>query len=259
MSDPSSAPRIAIVTGASSGIGAATAQELAKLGWRVGLGARREDRLQDLARRIDPAGDRAFAHALDVTDPSSIERFYAALERALGPADALVSNAGMSTLNLLQHTKVEDVQNEIAVNLVGPILMARRALPAMLERRRGDLVFVSSENSIRPRPYQTSYSGAKAGLENAARALAMELEGTGVRSTVVRVGPTLTEFGARFEPSQLQTALASWKYWGVQRHLRWMKPESVARAIVQVLAPPGAEAHVDLVEIMPLARERTPA
>jgi NAD(P)-dependent dehydrogenase (short-subunit alcohol dehydrogenase family) len=247
------------VTGASSGIGAATALELARLGWRLALGARREDRLQDVVKRIDDAGGRAFAHALDVTDPDSIERFYAASERALGAADALVSNAGMSTLGLLQHARVQDVQAEVAVNLLGPILMARRALPSMLERRSGHLVFVSSENSIRPRPYQTGYSAAKAGLENAARVLAMELEGTGVRSTVVRVGPTLTEFGARFEPDLLKAALASWKHWGVQRHLRWMKPESVARAIAQTLAPPGPDSRVDLVEIMPLARERDPA
>jgi len=255
MSQPST-PRTVIVTGASSGIGAVTALELARLGWRVALGARREDRLQDVVKRIDDAGGRAFAHALDVTDPDSIERFYAASERAFGPADALVSNAGMSTLSLLQHARVEDVRAEVAVNLVGPILMARRALPAMLERRRGDLVFVSSENSIRPRPYQTGYSAAKAGLENAARVLAMELEGSGVRSTIVRVGPTLTEFGARFEPGRLEAALASWKYWGVQRHLRWMKPESVARAIAAALAPPGPDSHVGLVEVMPLARER---
>jgi NAD(P)-dependent dehydrogenase (short-subunit alcohol dehydrogenase family) len=258
MSEPE-APRIAIVTGASSGIGAATALELGRLGWRVALGARREDRLQDVAKRLDEAGGRAFPHALDVTDPASIERFFAALERSLGPADALVSNAGMSGLDLLQHAKVEDVQNGIAVNLTGPLLMARRALPAMLERRRGDLVFVSSENSVRPRPHQVGYSAAKAGLENAARALAMELEGSGVRSTIVRVGPTLTEFGARFQPGPLQTALAAWKYWGVQRHLRWMKPETVARAIVQALSPPGPDSHVNLVEVMPLARSGDPA
>ncbi len=259
MSDTPSAPRTAIVTGASSGIGAATALELARLGWGVAVGARREDRLLELAARIDAAGGRAFAHALDVTDADSIERFYSATERALGAADVLVSNAGMSTLNLLQDTKLEDVQTEIAVNLVGPILMARRALPAMLERRRGDLVFVSSENSIRPRPYQTGYSAAKAGVENAARVLAMELEGTGLRSAIVRVGPTLTEFGARFDAALLKTALEAWKYWGVQRHLSWMKPESVARAIGQLLTTPGAESHVDLVQIMPLARGKEPA
>jgi NAD(P)-dependent dehydrogenase (short-subunit alcohol dehydrogenase family) len=258
MSEPS-APRTAIVTGASSGIGAAAAFELASLGWRVALGARREDRLQDVVKRIEDAGGRAHAHGLDVTDPGSIARFYAASEEAFGPAHALVSNAGMSTLSLLHHARVEDVQAEIAVNLVGPILMARRALPAMLERRSGHLVFVSSETSVRPRPYQTGYSAAKAGLENAARVLARELEGTGVRSTIVRVGPTLTEFGARFEPDLLKAALAAWKHWGVQRHLRWMRPETVARAIVQALAPPGPDSRVDLLEVMPLARERDPA
>ena len=69
----------------------------------------------------------------------------------------------------------------------------------MLERRRGDLVFVGSENAVRPRPYQAAYTAAKAGLEGLARVLAMELDGTGVRSIVVRVGPTGSEFGARMD------------------------------------------------------------
>jgi NAD(P)-dependent dehydrogenase (short-subunit alcohol dehydrogenase family) len=248
--------RSAIVTGASSGIGAATAVELGRLGFRVAIGARRTDRLEETARRVEEVGGRAFARFLDVSRPESIDDFYAAAEAAIGPIGALVSNAGMSILNRLENAKVEDLRAELDVNLLGPMLLCRRAIPGMLARRRGDLVFVSSENAVRPRPYQSAYSAAKAGLEGLARVLAMELDGTGVRSVVVRLGPTGSEFGARMDHALLREALASWKYWGVQRHLHWMPAESAAKAIARVLATPVEESYVDLVEVMPGGRKK---
>jgi len=248
--------KTAIVTGASSGIGAATAVELGRLGWHVALGARRAERLQEVAGRVEAAGGRAFAHVLDVSDEGSIDAFYSAAERALGAVDVLVNNAGMSILNLLQHAKPEDLRYELDVNLLGPMLLCRRAIPSMLERRRGDLVFVSSENAVRPRPYQSAYTAAKSGLEGLARVLAMELDGTGVRSIVFRVGPTGSEFGAGMDHAVLKDALAAWKYWGVQRHLHWMPSESVAKAIARTLVAPVEESYVNLVEVMPGGRKR---
>ena len=84
----------------------------------------------------------------------------------------------------------------------------------------------------------------------------MELDGTGVRSIVVRVGPTGSEFGAGMDPAMLKEALAAWKYWGVQRHLHWMPPESVAKAIARTLVTPVEESHVNLVEVMPGGRKK---
>jgi NAD(P)-dependent dehydrogenase (short-subunit alcohol dehydrogenase family) len=249
-------PKTAIVTGASSGIGAATALELGRLGWHVALGARREERLREVAGRVEAAGGRAFVHVLDVSQPDSIEAFYAAAERALGAVDVLVNNAGMSILNLLQHAKPEDLRYEIDVNLLGPMLLCRRAIPAMLARRRGDLVFVSSENAVRPRPYQAAYTAAKSGLEGLARVLGMELDGSGVRSIIVRVGPTGSEFGTGMDHALLREALAAWKYWGVQRHLHWMPSESVAKAIARTLLAPVEESYVNLVEVMPGGRKK---
>jgi NAD(P)-dependent dehydrogenase (short-subunit alcohol dehydrogenase family) len=244
------------VTGASSGIGAATAVELGRRGWHVALGARRLDRLADVARATEAAGGRALFHALDVSQPDSIEAFYAAATAALGPIDAVVSNAGMSILNRLQHAKEDDLRAELDVNLLGPMLLARRAIPAMLERRHGDLLFVTSENAARPRPYQAGYSAAKAGLEALARVLAMELDGTGVRSLVVRIGPTGSEFGARMDHAVLKEALEAWRYWGLQRHLHWMPSESAAKAIVRVLETPVEESYTALVEVMPGGRKK---
>jgi NAD(P)-dependent dehydrogenase (short-subunit alcohol dehydrogenase family) len=250
------APRTVIVTGASSGIGAASALELARLGHRVAIGARRLDRLEEVAGRIEAAGGRAFAHPLDVSQPDSIDAFYAAAEAAFGPVDVLINNAGMSILNRLQHAKPEDLRAELDVNLMGPMLLCRRAIPSMLERRSGDLLFVSSENAVRPRTYQSGYTAAKAGLEGLARVLAMELDGTGVRSIVIRVGPTGSEFGTRMDHALLREALESWRYWGVQRHLHWMPSESVARAIARVVETPVEESYPTVVEVMPGGRRK---
>jgi NAD(P)-dependent dehydrogenase (short-subunit alcohol dehydrogenase family) len=250
------APKSAIVTGASSGIGAATAVELGRLGWHVAVGARREERLREVAGRVEAAGGRAFAHVLDVSDEGSIDAFYSAAERAIGPIDVLVNNAGMSILNLLHNAKPDDLRYELDVNLLGPMLLCRRAIPSMRERRRGDLVFVSSENAVRPRPYQSAYTAAKSGLEGLAKVLAMELDGTGVRSIVIRVGPTGSEFGSGMDHAMLHEALGAWKYWGVQRHLHWMPSESVAKAIARTLLAPVEESYVNLVEIMPGGRKK---
>ena len=248
--------RTAIVTGASSGIGAATAVELARQGFRVAIGARRVEKLREVAADVESVGGRAFVDFLDVSQPDSIEAFYSAAESALGPIDVLVNNAGMSILNLLPDAKVEDLRAELEVNLLGPMLFCRLAIPGMLERRRGDLVFVGSENAIRPRPYQAAYSAAKAGLEGLARVIAMELDGTGVRSILVRVGPTGSEFGTRLDPGKLKQALEAWRYWGVLRHLHFMPSESVARAIARIVATPVEESYPSLVEVMPGGRKK---
>ncbi len=251
--------KVVLVTGASAGIGAATARAFGKLGHAVALGARREDRLRAVAAEVEALGGVAFAAALDVADAESIAAWQEAAEAALGPADVLVSNAGMSGLDLLPDTPVEQLEREIAVNLVGPMLLARRLVPGMRARKRGDLLFVTSENAVRPRPYQAGYSAAKAGLEAAARVIGMELEGTGVRSMIVRVGPTGdTEFGDAMDRAQLGRALRSWQYWGVQRHLHWMTSDAVAAGIVRMQQSPVEESYPREIEIMPGGRFDAP-
>jgi NADP-dependent 3-hydroxy acid dehydrogenase YdfG len=245
-----SEPRTAVVTGASSGLGAATARALGALGWSVAVGARREDRLAEVARDIERAGGRALAHGLDVASPASIDAFFEAAEKALGPADAVVNNAGMGIPNLLHQADPQDLQREVTTNLLGPLWVARRALPAMLERRRGDLVFVSSEAAVLPRTYQVAYSACKAGVEQVAKVLQMELEGTGVRASVVRPGAAISEFGARYRPEIVGPLLESWRRFGALRELHLMPAERVAQAILSVLtAPPGT--HCKLLEVAP--------
>jgi NAD(P)-dependent dehydrogenase (short-subunit alcohol dehydrogenase family) len=242
--------RTALVTGASSGIGAAIARALGALGWPVAIGARRADRLKETAAAIEAAGGEPFAARLDVTDPESIEAFFRAAEAAVGPLDVVVSNAGIGTPGLAHELSVEEIHNDIATNLTGAMIVARRALPSMLERRRGDIVFISSMTVVEPRPFQGAYAAAKAGLEGYARVLRRELEGTGVRATVVRLGPTRSEFGLGWNPEMLLKVVESWKPWGLMRHMEVLDPDDVAAAIVYAVTAP-AGFGTDLIEINP--------
>jgi len=248
--------RTVLVTGASSGIGAATAVELGRRGWRVAVGARRVERLAETAARVEAAGGTAFAHALDVADPASVDAFCSAAEQALGPPDVLVNNAGANRSALVAEATVEDLRHDVELNLLGAIWATRRVLPGMLGRRSGDVVFVGSDVAVRPRTYQGAYVAAKCGLEGFARVLEMETEGTGVRSILVRVGPTGTEFGNQMPRERIQEILASWQYWGVYRKLHWMPAESVARAIARALEAPVEESYTTVVEVQPGGRKK---
>jgi NADP-dependent 3-hydroxy acid dehydrogenase YdfG len=246
------AARVAVVTGASSGIGAAIARALGALGWSVALGARRVDRLEQLAPEIERDGGQPYVHALDVTDASSVNAFFGAVESSLGTPDVIVNNAGIGIPGLLHELRVEDLQRELATNLLGPMLVVRRALPAMMTRQGGDLVFITSLNTVAPRPLQVGYSASKAGLEAMAQTLQMELDGTGIRSTIIRPGPTLTDFGSGWKPEMLTRVLESWTERGIMRHHETLPPESVAAAVVHVVTAP-AGTRLDVVQINPEA------
>jgi NAD(P)-dependent dehydrogenase (short-subunit alcohol dehydrogenase family) len=246
-------PRTAIVTGASSGIGRAIACELGGLGWRVALGARRADRLADAAAEVRDAGGDAFAHHLDVADPSSIAAFFDAAERALGGVDVLVNNAGVASPGWLEQVPAEAIEHEVATNLLGPILASRLAVASMRGRHAGgDIVFVTSDATRHPRPRMAAYTATKGGLEALASALAMELEGSGIRATTIRVGPTISEFGFSWPMEEIEDLLTYWQRFGLQRHDGVLDPSAVARAVVTaVTAPPGV--HIETVEVQPAA------
>ena len=256
MSGGGSQGRVVVVTGASSGIGAATALELAQQGWRVAIGARREERLAEVAETIEKAGGEVFTHSLDITDVDAVDRFCTAVEQRLGPIDVLVNNAGQNRSALVTEASIEELRSDVEVNLMGAIWMTHRVLPGMLARRVGDVLFVGSDSATRPRTYQGAYGAAKAGLEVFARVVEMETEGTGVRSILVRVGPTGSEFGNQMPADRIHQILESWKYWGVYRNLHWMPAESVAKAIARTLAVPVDESYPTVVEVQPGGRKK---
>jgi NADP-dependent 3-hydroxy acid dehydrogenase YdfG len=244
--------RLAVITGASSGIGAAIAESLAAAGFPVALGARRVERLEEVADRIQQQGGTAFVHALDVTRAASVDSFFKAIERKVGNPAVVVNNAGLSTPGLLHELEVADIERDLNTNLLGPMLVARRALPSMLADGGGDLVFITSLNAALPRPFQVPYTASKAGVEAMVRTLQMELEGTGVRATSVRPGPTVSEFGNGWTPAIIERVLTAWTYWGALHHHQYLDANRIGDAVVSVVtAPPGT--HIDLIQINPEA------
>ncbi len=179
---------VAVVTGASSGIGAATAEMLVARGARVVISARSVDELGRLARR-DP--DRMHVVAGDVSDPAIIEGLFAETERRFGPCEILVNNAGMIDAAPLVDTTVEQWDRMFAVNVRGVYLATRRALPSMLARRRGAIVNVASISGV-PGPEKfpgwVSYCASKAAVIAFTEALAVEIKAQGVRVNCVSPG-----------------------------------------------------------------------
>ncbi len=244
--------RPTVVAGASSGIGAATAEALAAAGHPVVLGARRVEKCEEVAGRIAAAGGEAHVHRLDLADPASVEEFARAAEKLAGPIDVMVTSAGHAYPGTALGTSPADFAHTVAVNLLGAHRLAAALGPAMVERHRGDLVFVSSEAVRTPRPMAAAYVASKFGLEGLVRALQLELEGTGVRATIVRPGQTLTGMGTDWEPELATEVLNEWVRFGVARHGHFLRPPAVAAAVVAAVStPPGA--HIPLIEVQPEA------
>lgn len=250
--DPHPERRPTIVAGASSGIGAATAMTLARQGHPVALGARRVEICEELADTIRAAGGTAYAHRLDVTDRQSVEEFVTAAEEALGPTEILVSGAGDIEFGLIQEMDPERFLRQVQIHLVGAHRMVHRVLPGMMERRRGDVVLISSDCAPTPRPRNGAYSAAKAGLEAMVNQLRMELEGTGIRASLVRPGPTVTGMGMNASPEVVGPLLEDWQKWGFARHPYMLRASDLAAAVSAVVGTPRG-AHLVLVEVQPEA------
>lgn len=250
--------RTALITGASAGLGEAIALAGAREGWRLALGARRMDRLEDVAQRAREAGAEVFAAPLDVGDEASVERFFAQSEEALGVADVIVNNAGLSKPGLLHERETADIRREVETNLLGLLFVSRRGTAALVEQgRRGDLVFMGSDAASNPRPGQVTYSATKGGLEILCTSLARELEGTGVRVIRLRLGPTVSEFASEWDlsPDVLEERTEYFRRFGLRdaRHYGSLMPaEEVAGAIVfAVTRPPGVV--IDTIDMYPEA------
>jgi NADP-dependent 3-hydroxy acid dehydrogenase YdfG len=244
--------RPAVVTGASSGIGAATALALAAAGHPVALGARRVDKCEEIAAAIRDGGGEAVAHPLDLTDGESVEAFAKGVTGDLGDVEVVISNAGAVAPGTIYEVDTERFGREIDLNLTGAHRLVRAFVPGMVERQRGDFVFVSSDVAVRARPHMSSYAAGKWGLEGMAHALQMELEGSGVRASIVRPGPTWSEMGSDWDPEMGAFVLNEWIRFGLARHSHFMKPTAIADAITTVVSAPRG-VHLNLVEVSPEA------
>lgn len=245
--------RAVVVTGASSGIGLATAERLARAGHLVVLGARRAEVSEKIAARLRAEGKTAFAAHLDLADTCSIDKFVEAAGYLVGAVDVLVSNAGQS--RPLASTSIDPaaMRSIFDINILGAQHLAAQLIPAMIDKGGGDLVFVSSEvvDAV-PRPRVAAYSASKHALEAWVAVLQAELEGTGVRASVVRPGHTATNHANDWNAAELQEMLDIWQRDGVMRHWNLLEPDDVARVVSSVISCPE-RMHLRLVEVVPSA------
>jgi NADP-dependent 3-hydroxy acid dehydrogenase YdfG len=201
------AGRTAIVTGASRGIGAATARALATAGARVAMLARSTSRLEALARELP--GNPIVA-AADLSDSASVDSVAARLNTALGGApDILVNNAGIFRPASLDRTSLEDFSAAVQLNLVAPFLLVRALLPAMMTRGSGHIVTIGSVADRQAFSGNAAYSASKYGLRALHEVLRVEVRNSGVRATLVSPGRVDTPIwddvpddagGGRFQP-----------------------------------------------------------
>jgi len=244
--------RPSVVCGASSGIGAATARALAGAGHPVVLGARRVEKCEEVAAAIRAEGGEAHVHVVDLAETASVDTFAHAAAELVGPVDVMVTSAGHAEPGAALGTSPRDFARTVEVNLLGAHRLMRAFAPGMAARHHGDLVFVSSEVLRAPRPLMAAYVASKWGLEGLVRTLALELEGTGVRATIVQPGQTLSGMGNDWDPALATAVLEEWIRRGVARHDHFLRPPDVAAAVLAaVSAPPGT--HLPLIEVQPEA------
>ena len=181
--------KVIFLTGASSGIGEALALALAKRGVTLGLIARREEELRDLARRCEEAGGRARAIPCDVTDPEAIQTAAESMLAAFGHIDILIANAGIGGNNAETRALQPDaVKRVIDINLLGAANSVYAVLPHMLERGNGHLVAISSLAGFRGLPKSAAYSASKAGMTAFFESVRLDVQDKGVDVTIIQPG-----------------------------------------------------------------------
>src|SRR5262245_11811980 len=180
--------KVAVVTGASSGIGWELVRQLAGGGCKVGLVARREGPLRELEKLIAGAGGTAAVAPADVGDRGQVEAAFRHIRERLGPVDLVVASAGVGKPTFLDPINIADVEEMVRVNLMGVVYTLSAALPEMLARKTGHLVAVSSLAGYRGLPGESAYCASKAAVNVYLDGLRIHLRGTGVKVTTICPG-----------------------------------------------------------------------
>jgi len=235
--------KVAAITGSSSGIGEATALALAAEGAAVALAARREDRVADLASRIEGGGGRALAVATDVTDEEQANSFVAQANEELGGLDVLVNNAGVMLLGPVAGAPTDQWRQMIEVNLLGLLYCTHAALPIMGAAGSGDIVNVSSVAGRTASFGSGVYNMTKWGVVGFSEALRQECGRAGVRVTAIEPGWVDTELQGHNEHPAVVAGMKK----AMEKVERVLDADDIARAITFAVTQPP---HVSINEML---------
>lgn len=229
--------RVALVTGATEGIGRATAFAFGEAGWRVGVCARTREKVDTLVRELGEADIEAAGCAADVGDEAGVREFVRQVTERLGPADALVNNAGVLIARPIEELTLEEWDVTFATNVRGLFLVTREVLPQMRRRGRGTIVNVASLAGRNGFPGGTAYAASKHAVLGFSRSLMLEVRKEGIR--VVAICPGSVDTGMRREQPMLQG-----------KPERMLRPEDIAATIVHAVQLPD-RALVSELDIRP--------
>lgn len=214
--------KTAYITGAGSGIGRSTALELAKEGVNVGLIARTESKLREVAEEAEKLGVKTSIAVVDISDIEAVEKAIADLKENLGAADILINNAGIGLKGPFLEIEPEDWKRTFEVNVFGTYHVTRAVLPQMIEKDQGDIIMISSSSGLKGTAGSTSYSGSKFAVQGMSEALMQE-----VRRNNIRV--------FTLDPSLVATELAFGEKLDEQDKEKFMQPEDLAEYMVAQL------------------------
>jgi clavulanate-9-aldehyde reductase len=243
------AGRVALVTGASSGIGSAVAVALARAGAQVAVAARRRSRLDALLAQIETEGGKALAVDLDVTDEGQCQDAVTRCVAQFGSLDLLVNNAGVMLLGPIEGADTSDWRRMIDTNVLGVMYLTRAALPHVLAAR-GTVVQISSVDGRTAGPLTGGYNASKWAVNAFSESLRQEVTTRGVRVVVIEPGATATDLATHITHEPTKQAVAEFS-----RSLRPLQPEDVAAATLYAVSQP-AHVAVNEVLIRPVDQQR---
>jgi NADP-dependent 3-hydroxy acid dehydrogenase YdfG len=233
--------KIVVITGASSGLGEATARLLSAEGATVVLGARRADRIKALADELIAKGGKAIAVITDVTDHVQVERLVGTAMRKFGRIDVMINNAGLMPQSLIERLKIDEWDRMIDVNIKGVLYGIAAALPYMKQQKSGHIINVSSVAGHKIRPGATVYAATKFAVRALSEGLRMEVKPYNIRTTIISPGAVATELPNTV--TDPETAVRIKKFYEETA----ISPDSFARAVVYAMSQPD---DVDINEIL---------
>lgn len=241
--------KTALITGASSGIGAATARVLASAGTRVALLARRSDRLETLKAEIKKDGGEALALCADVTRKSEVKKAVDECLNSFGNIDILVNNAGIMPLSLMKNLHEEEWERMVDVNIKGVLFCIGAVLPQMIKQASGHIVNISSVAGRRVMPGAAVYCATKFAVSALSEGLRMELgQSSNIRVTVIEPGAVATELSRGITDMEV-LAMFGQRF----QNVKPMKADDIARAVLYALSQPDNVNSADIM-IMPTSQ-----